>query len=196
MQFSDLLNSTIKLDKRKIAFDFCRDRVNTSHAGFGEIKVQRITYPTPNDQAFFRLLGEDRTSVYDEPFMEAEIRYCSNLDNHPRQQRYALTKELCHVFDAESERTDTKEKFVQLLRDIQNQPSDEDASPMYLAEKRTRWQAIMLLCPKKFRDQLKPAYDSQKLKSFEVADDFEIPEWVVPFLMDDYFDEIYERYSN
>jgi hypothetical protein len=191
MHFRDLVAHVIEQDKPTVSFDFLREKINLHHAGVGIIKVWSIQYEEPNQQAFYRLIGEDRTSAYEDPFVEAEIRYCRELDEHPRERRYALTKELTHVFDTENERVNSKEKFKKFLREIQNQPMPGDASAMYKADLNTRWKAAVLLCPKKFRDQYKPHYDADAMRPFEVAEKFMVPEWIVSFVMDDYYDKVY-----
>ena len=67
---------------------------------------------------------------------------------------------------------------------------------MYKSDPPTRWKAAILLCPKKYRDRYKPIYDDKQIEDYELAEIFQIPEWVVPWVMDDYFDEIYELYVN
>lgn len=194
MLFKDLVAHVIVHDKPAVSFDFLRQKINLHHSGVGSINVWAVKYPTPNRQAFYKLLGTDRTSAYDEEFVEAEIRYCQELDDSPRERRYALTKELTHVFDSEDERANTKEKFKTLLREIQNQPVPTDASPMYQADINTRWKAAILLCPKKYRDEYKAKYDVGDMEVYEIAENFMVPEWIVPFVMDDYYDHIYRSF--
>lgn len=194
MLFKDLVAYVIKHDKPTVSFDFLRQKINLHHTGVGSIIVWAVQYPTPNKQAFYKLLGTDRTSAYDEEFVEAEIRYCQELDDHPRERRYALTKELTHVFDLPNERADTKDKFKTLLREIQNQPIPADASKMYQADVNTRWKAAILLCPKKFRDEYKSKYDSGDMEAYEIAEIFMVPEWIIPFVMDDYYETIYQTF--
>ena len=176
-----------------VSFDFLRNLVNAYHGGFGEIKVWAVTYPEPNHQAHFIHFGYSRTSAYEEPYKEAEIRYCDALDEHPRDRRYALTKELMHVFDTDDEMTNTREKFIELLKEIQNQPLPEHASGMFKSELDTRWMAAIILCPRKFRDEYVLQYQNNKIENFEIAETFHIPEWVVPFIMDDYYERAFEQ---
>jgi hypothetical protein len=191
MHFKDLVDQVIALDKPTISFDFLREKVNQHHAGVGTIKVWSVLYDTPNRQAFYRLVDTDRESAYGDEFDEAEIRYCRELDEHPRERRYALTKELTHVFDTAAERVDTKEKFKTLLREIQNQPMPDDESLMYRADVNTRWKAAILLCPKKYRDEYKAKFDAGEMAEFEIAEKFMVPSWIISFVMDDYYDKVY-----
>lgn len=194
MNFKNLVDRVNALDSPKVPFKVLRQIINDHHAGIGIVNVRAIEYPTPNMQAFYRLVGEDRTSAYEEPFDEVEICYCSGLDGQPRERRYAWTKELMHVFDADAERVDTKEKFKTLLREIQNRPLPQDASPMYLADMNTRWKAVLVLCPKKFRDDYREKYLAGQMEAYEIAEMFRVPEWIVPFVMDEYYDTVYASF--
>lgn len=175
-----------------VRFERLRALINNHHSGVGEIKVWAIKYPEPNHQAHYILLGSDRTSAYDEEFDIAEIRYCEELDKHPHDRRFALTKELMHVFDSDDEKTDTREKFVRLAREIQNQPLNEHASAMYHSELGTKWMALVILCPMHIRNKYLVGYKKKEIEGFEIAEKLRLPEWVIPYLMDDYYDEVFE----
>jgi hypothetical protein len=194
MKFKNLVTLVNELDSPKVPFKELRAWVNNHHAGVGIVNVRGIKYPTPNMQAFYRLIGESRTSAYEEAYFEVEICYCTGLDTEPRERRYAWTKELMHVFDAENERADTKEKFKTLLRDIQNEPLLEHASPMYRTDINTRWKAAIVLCPKKYRDVYRADYLVGKMEVSEIAEQFRVPEWIVPFVMDEYYDVAYNSF--
>ena len=194
MQFKHLVEKVNELNTPKVPFRLLKGIVNDHHLGVGIVNVRSIKYQPPNMQAFYRLIGEDCTSAYDETFFEVEICYCVGLDAEPRERRYAWTKELMHVFDTEEERTNTKEKFKTLLREIQNKPLPEHASPMYLADLNTRWKAVMVLCPKKYRDECREKYVHGKMEDSEIAEKFRVPEWIVPFVMDEYYDTVYDSF--
>lgn len=194
MQFQDLVRQTIELDKPVIGFEFLRRKVILQHAGIGVVQTYAINYPVPNGEAIW-LLGEaQRTSAYEEEFFDAKIPFCSSLKHDKKELDYKLTKELCHAFDPKSARTNTREKFKTLIKEIQNRPLPGTESKMYQSEPSKRWMAAILLCPKKFRDQFKPIYDDGDIELYELAEIFKIPEWVVPWVMDDYFDEVYETF--
>jgi hypothetical protein len=84
-------------------------------------------------------------------------------------------------------------KVPQLLREIQNKPLPADSSDMLLSELDTRWMAALILCPKKFRDKYVADHKSKKLQDFDIAEIFDIPEWVAPFVMDDYYDVAFKK---
>ena len=192
MLFQDLVNKTIEKDKPYIGFEFLREKVVLHHAGLGKVETWAINYPAPNGEAIW-LLGEaQRTSGYDEEFFDAKIPFCSSLKTDKKELEYKLTKELCHAFDPKAARTDSRDKFKTLVKEIQNKPLEGTESPMYKSEPSKRWMAAILLCPKKFRDQFKPIYDQKDIEDYELAEIFKVPEWVMPWVMDDYFDEVYE----
>jgi hypothetical protein len=170
-----------------VRFERLRELVNLHHQGVGKILTLAIQYPQPNYQAHYVLMGVDRSSPYEEEFEDAQIRYCEGLDEHPAMRRYALTKELMHVFDTEEERTDTRAKFVSLAREIQNRPLSEHMSPMYKSELATKWMALILLCPPAFRDRYLEPYRQGEILSYEISEALQIPDSLVTYLMDDYY---------
>lgn len=190
MRFRDFYNHIVQRSTEPpVRFELLRAIINEHHAGVGEIKIYPIRYVEPNHQAHFVMTGVDRSSPYDDEFITAEIRYCEALNEDRAELRFSLTKELMHVFDADDERTDTREKFVRLLREIQNEPLPEHASAMFKAELRTKWMALIALCPKPIRDKFYSAYQAKTIESFEVAEALRLPEWVIPYLMDEYYEE-------
>lgn len=193
MHFRDLYRLVEEEVKEPpVRFELLRRFINNHHSGVGEIKVWAIKYPEPNHQAHYIMLGTDRTSAYDDEFTIAEIRYCEELDNNLRDRRFALTKELMHVFDTEDEMTNTREKFVKLAKEIQNQPLIEHASDMYLSELGTKWMALIVLCPRHIRDLYVKPYREKLIEGFEVAEQLNLPEWVIQYLMDDYYDTVFD----
>lgn len=176
-----------------VRFERLRQLINAHHAGVGIIKVHAIKYPEHTHQAHYVMQGYNRTSAYEEEFVEAKICYCEGLDEHPRERRFALTKELMHVFDDEESMTNTREKFIQLMKEIQNKPMPEHRTKTFNTELDSRWMAAIILCPKHLRDQYVDKFRSGDLQPFEIAEMFRIPEWVVPFLMDDYYDTAFDK---
>lgn len=193
MRFKDLYNHVSSKTAPPIFFDTLADLVRTYHQGVGTVAVFAVTYPTPLRQAHYRMVDMDRSSPYDEEYGDVEISYCEELDQHFREKRYALTKELMHVFDTPGARVDSREKFVSLLKEIQNQPLPSHASEAFMSEMDTRWMAAIILCPKHLRDARVEAYRAGKIQDFDIAEEFKLPEWVVPFIMDDYYDRAFEE---
>lgn len=197
MLFRDLYKLIVEeVQVPPVRFERLRHLINLHHAGVGEINVRAIQYPEPNHQAHYVLLDVDRTSPYEDEFIIAEIRYCDALDNHRRDRRFALTKELMHVFDNNAEMTDTREKFIELLREIQNQPLAEHASEMYKSELSTKWMALIILCPAHIRALYLDKYWNKQIEGFEIAEKLNLPEWVIQYIMDDYYEKALEALLN
>ena len=150
-------------------------------------KIWRHVYDPPKREAHF-MLFDDRTSAYDGEFLVADISYCSALDADPAELLFALTKELMHVFDPPETRIDTREKFIQFLKDLQNAPFDRPNQAVE-AENRARWMAILVLCPKPLRDAVAAEIKEGRALRVEVAQRLGLPEWVMEVALDDYYDE-------
>lgn len=193
MHFADLYQYAAGLKAPPVGFDFLRKKIAAHHSTIGRVDVYEVEYPTPTKQAHFRLGDRDRTSPYSDEFPVAEIIYCHALKADARELRFALTKEMMHIFDAPAAVVDTREKFAALLREIQNKPLPADASAALKSELDTRWMAAIILCPKNFRDQYVPDYKAKKIAAFDISEIFDVPEWVGPFVMDDYYDAAFAR---
>lgn len=194
MNFSDLYRYAEQLDRSPVGFDFLRGKVIAHHDQIGRVDVLAVNYPQPTGQAYFRHGEPDRTSAYDEEFEVAEIVICDTLQGEEAELRFALTKELMHVFDNDEERVNTREKFITLIHEIQNGPLPTHASLMYQSDLMTRWMALLVLCPKRFRDMHIADFRASKLAPFDIAAMFEIPEWTVPYIMDDYYDTVHAEF--
>ncbi|CDX52726.1 conserved hypothetical protein [Mesorhizobium plurifarium] len=193
MRFRDLYEEVVaQVPEPPVRFELLRTLINQRHHGVGEIETKAISYPVRNHQAHFVELGKDRTSPYEEEFVIAEIRYCDGLDEYPNERRFALTKELMHVFDTEEEKTNTRARFVQLMTEIQNTPLPQHASAMYQSETATKWMAAIILCPKPIRQKVLEPYRKGELKEAEVASRLQLPRAFIPDIMDDYYDRAFE----
>lgn len=191
MNFRDLYKHIEKHEGPFVPFEFMRKVINDHHMGIGRIDVIYVQHTEPNRQAFYRLTDSDRTSAYEDEFTSAEIVCCDELREHPRERRYACTKELMHAFDTGDQRADSREKFIALMREIQNRPMPEDMSAMYKSELDTRWMAAIALCPRHLRDQYVEQYRRKDIADFNIAEIFRIPEWVAPWVMDEYYDRAF-----
>lgn len=190
MLFPDLYHHAEAVEGPFVPFEELRKQVNAHHKMIGRVDVRLVQFDPPNRQAFYWLADNDRDSPYTEEYAVAEIIGCDTLREHPRDRRYALTKELMHVFDTEEQRAGSAERFRALVTEIQNRPLPQHATPMMKSELDTRWMAALCLCPKPRRDAFLPHYPDA-LATFEIAEELRIPEWVVPFIMDDYYDTAY-----
>lgn len=189
MRFKDLLNFVEQeFQEPPVRFGRLRDLVNMHHKTVAEVVVHAISYNPPNSQAHFVLIDKDHLGRHEDEMIFAGIRYCDSLDEAPGDRRFALTKELMHVFDSDEEMTDTRERFVQLMRDIQNTPMSQHASPMYLSEINTKWMAAIVLCPPSMRAQLVSSYADGSLKEAEIAARLQVPRIIIPDIMDEYYE--------
>lgn len=192
MLFRDLYYIAESVEKPYIRFGMLRDSINAHHPKVGRVDLRRVVYPTPTHSAYYQLADTDRDSPYEEEYTVAEIVFCSGLDADQRERRYALTKELMHAFDTAEEEAGTRERFIQLMRDVQNRPLPKHASPMYQSELDTRWMAALVLCPRKFRAEYVTGSAATPVVVAEFAAKFLIPEWVSSFVLDDYYDIAFE----
>jgi len=193
MLFRDFYKHIEQIEAPHVRFEALRTIINAHHSEIGRVDVIFVQHGEPNRQAFYRLAGSDRSSPYDDPFNVAEIVCCEGLREHPRERRYACTKELMHVFDTGDQLAGSRDRFIELMREIQNRPMPGDESAMYRSELDTRWMAAIALCPRHLRAEYIEPYQNKALANFDIAETFRIPEWVVPFVMDDYYDAAFTR---
>lgn len=193
MLFSEFYQHVENIEAPYMRFEALRAIINAHHNSIGRVDVIFVQHTEPNRQAFYRLADSDRTSAYEEDFTVAEIICCDGLRDHPRERRYACTKELMHVFDTAEQRADSRDKFISLMREIQNRPMPEHESPMFRSELDTRWMAAIALCPRHLREQYVEPYKAKDIADFDIAEIFRIPEWVSPFVMDDYYNTAFAK---
>jgi hypothetical protein len=172
---------------KPVGFEFLRTTIDGGLKDVQEVKVWRHVYDPPKRDAHF-MLFDDRSSAYNGEYLVADISYCSALDADPAELLFALTKELMHVFDPPESRIDTREKFIQFLKDLQNAPI-EKPNMAVATENRARWMAILVLCPKPLRDAIKAEIAEGRALLSEAAQRLGLPEWVVKVAIDDYYDE-------
>jgi hypothetical protein len=172
---------------KPVAFEFLRGAIDGGLNDVQEVKIWRQTYDPPKREAHF-MLFDDRTSAYEGEYLVADISYCSALDANPAELLFALTKELMHVFDPPETRIDTREKFIQFLKDLQNAPFDRPNLAV-ATENRARWMAILVLCPKPLREAIKAEIAEGRALLVEVAQRLGLPEWVIQVALDDYYEE-------
>jgi hypothetical protein len=121
----------------------------------------------------------------------ANIRFDKSLNRCWR--RFVCCKELMHVFDSESERVSSRDRFLRLMKDIDNRPMAGDQSDMFTSEMNAEWMALIALCPKRLRDKYMQQYVDRTLSPYDVGLMFKIPEAVVKSLMSDYYDAALDR---
>ena len=122
------------------------------------------------------------TGIYNhDPKWITEVRYVHDLNTC--WKRYVCCKELMHAFDSDAERTNTADKFKQLVEEIEAPLPMAEASPMYDTETRTLWMALAVLCPERIRAHFKEKWDSKEMSDYDVALELRIPEVLVKAIM-------------
>jgi hypothetical protein len=108
------------------------------------------------------------------------------------QKRFVWCKEMMHIFDTSEGCVTTPDEYRGLLQEIEMKPIDPSVA--YLSENTAKWLALLTLCPKVQRDNLKPLWEESRLSDYEVALALRIPEVVVSSLFSDYYDAYFQRF--
>lgn len=124
----------------------------------------------------------------DDGGLKAEIRFSRKLNTC--WGRFVCCKEMMHLFDGPNEVTDTKEKFIRLLKEIEARPIDRSAA--LTSEFRAEWMALLVLCPKPERDKYKALYEGNAIGRYDVAWHFRVPQEFVPALMSEYYETAHQ----
>lgn len=190
MLYHELYAKVEALGSAPVLFNFLRDEIE-AFGDIEEVVLYPVHYEEPTGEAYYRL-SDERTSGYNEELLVASIIFCDTLPQEPREYRFALTKELMHVFDTEEEEVSTREQAIAFFKEIENKPLWQHATPAYKSEIDTQWKALLMLCPKMVRDQIVDDYRMNRITPADVAQRFEIPEQLVKALMDPYYEEVYE----
>jgi len=51
-----------------------------------------------------------------------------------------------------------------------------------------RWMAILVLCPRPLRDEIRQQLDTKSKLLAELAEGWSLPEWLISTAIDDYYD--------
>lgn len=111
---------------------------------------------------------------------------CTDHDGK-QWRRFIFTKELMHVFDEESEKTDTRNKFDQQI----NKFSDPNVqvSPQWRAEAKAFWRALAVLSTERERDEYKGQLLRGEVSLDVVSVALRIPLYAAIHLFSDDFDK-------
>lgn len=169
-----------------VTFEFLRQFVTADRFLVEQLDVLRVVYTPPIKDARFTLFDE-RESLHDDPLYFAEVSFCVSLEANPPYLLYVLTKELMHVFDPMDTWINTREKFIQFLRDLQNTPLRLENGAIHV-EHKARWMAVLALCPKTLREYIVSSHAKGKLKK-ELAQELGLPDVIVATALDEYYDE-------
>ena len=172
-----------------ITFEFLRAAVTNDNTLVEKLDVFRVVYKTPTREARFMLFDE-RESRHDDPLYFAEISFCASMDNSPPLLLYALTKELMHVFDPMDTWINTRDKFINFLRDLQNRPLEMENGSIAV-EHKARWMALLALCPMPIRNYIKDSVAKGSLRE-ELAEELGLPSSMIEIALDAYYEQAHE----
>jgi hypothetical protein len=170
---------------KPVTFEFLRELVTSDKSLVEQLDVLRVVYTPPIRDARFTLFDE-RDSKYDDRLYFAEISFCASLESDPYYLLYVLTKELMHVFDPMETWINTRELFIQFLRDLQNTPLELENGAIRV-EHKARWMAVLALCPNSLRQYIVQSHAQGKLKK-ELAQELGLPDAIIATALDEYYD--------
>lgn len=180
MTFSELYAYANTLPGPMVSVRALAAHVAAHHAEVGEVNFWPVELDTSISLGHI-LYEFDRDSAYGDEFKIANIRYDKTLNRCWR--RFVCCKELMHVFDAEEQRANTREKFLGLLNELETTPPPGERTPIYESEFRAQWMALLVLCPETIRAQYKAAWEAKELNDYDVAVALRVPEGAVRNLM-------------
>lgn len=190
MNFADLYRAVVTEGAKPAPFEFLRAQVIQGLDWLEEVKIWRLTHKPPTGEARYTVF-DDRTSAYNGEYLVVDISYCASFEDDPPELRFALTKELMHVFDERETWVDSREKFIKFLKDLQNTPFDTRNGSVH-SEHMARWMAILVLCPRPMREEIKRQLVEKSKILPEVAEAWGLPEWLISVAMDDYYDRAHQ----
>jgi hypothetical protein len=124
-------------------------------------------------------------NAYGEPIRCAIIVYNCNGRVSVAEQRLACVKEIVHLFDVGSLKTNTREEIIDLVDNLENfdiatpGPGDWQA----VKDKLALYQALAVLVPHEIREDLMEPYHSGRIDDHWIAEKFSIPEKHVDLVM-------------
>lgn len=189
MIFKDLYEFAAKIETPVIRVKDLARRITSYHDEVGEITFTPVVLDE-NTTLGYVLYDYDRSSAYGDEFRIMGVRYSGDLNKCNR--RFVCCKETMHAFDSDDERTNTRERFYTLMRELETNPLPARQSAMLSSENKAEWMALVILCPKPRRDALKAELDAGNMTPRQVAEDILLPEWTIEALMGSLYDEAYD----
>jgi hypothetical protein len=168
-----------------VAFEFLREQVTKDQSLVANLDVWGIHYEIPISDARFTLFDE-RESQHEEPVYMAEISFCSSLESDPPYLRFALTKELMHVFDPMDTWINTRDKFIGFLKDLQNSPLEMTNGPIRV-EHKAKWMALLVLIPLSLREYISDSVSVKGISKNEMAQELGLPRSLIDTALDEYY---------
>lgn len=190
MIFKDLYDFAEASDSPVVRVKELARRITAHHAEVGEISFTPVILDE-NTTLGYVVYDFDRSSAYGDEFRIMGVRFSQDLNRCNR--RFVCCKEAMHAFDSDAERTNSRERFFTLMRELETNPLPSRQSAMLSSENRAEWMALVILCPKPRRDALKIEFDAKRLTPRQIAEILLLPEWSVQALMGDHYDEAYDE---
>ena len=192
MNFTDLYRfSSALLPVRNIGFRTLARVIERDHPHVGKIETWACSLD-PEISLGHMEYEIERTSPYEEPYDVAVIRFDRSMNRC--WQRLVCTKELMHIFDGRNARTNSREKFVRLLDELETAPVSADASDMFKAERNALWMALLVLCPEGLRSSHLGGDDSDR-NLLSIAESLKLPVSAVKAIRRPYYLEVLERFT-
>lgn len=171
-----------------MSFSAVKKRVLSDIDWIGGINVYPVDFKPEDPFGHFEIFCEREDRYEDPETWVALITYRNNLNDC--NSRLVWFKEIMHVFDGPDAETDSAEKYMTLMSEIENRPISPSGA--YLSEINATWMALLALCPKEFRDEAVGRLERDEVTEYEVALEFKIPEGVISGLRSSQYDNAYE----
>ncbi len=185
MKFSALYEFASGLGGPMIEVDKLIPEICSRHPLIDEVLAYSVDLDETVTLGYMRS-DDEREGRYEPPHRVISIRVSNKLSIPWR--RVVCCKELMHAFDSDTEQTDTPEKFLLLMDQLETAPLADDESPMLKSEVRTMWMALAVLCPQSLRQPLLASYAAKTKSLYDIALELSLPEeWIKP-LMGSYYD--------
>ncbi|MEQ1640348.1 MAG: hypothetical protein ABL881_06025 [Novosphingobium sp.] len=169
MLYSDFFQElTTRAPAPRVEVDLLAEIINSRHQGVGTVSFRWSDDFEMAQWGTFLWMEEERTSPHEEAFRDAVVFVNSIFKTDRPMRRIIAAKELMHVFDDVDHRADTPDKFKMLLQEVASQTLSEEASAIYLADRRALWKAILALVPPWIREPYLSEYPNN-VKAAELA---------------------------
>lgn len=109
-------------------------------------------------------------------------------------QRFVFTKELMHIFDDDSEKTNTPDSFEKVLVELTAYGA-VNSSPQLKSEVKCFWMALGVLCPESVRKDFDRKRARGQCTDYDIALQLLIPELYVPALFDQNYYRFLEKFQ-
>lgn len=97
-------------------------------------------------------------------------------------ERFVQVKEVLHLLDDESELTDSKDKFGNLLSELAVPSAQLDTSRVTINDYIAIWKAVMCLCPDRNRLEFADQLEKGQIDHYGIALQLKIPQLYVQLL--------------